>query len=346
MSGAVPGSLEAADQAAQQQSAEQEAGGGAAGCPAPPAHAVEVQVVGEDDRPLPETAVELRKSEQEVVRGRTDTGGVARFDGMEERAYRLGLYELDQDAWEVLGSEPLSAEAAASRGAASWQPPPAAEGAGPLEHVAAPGECIAKISDRYGFFPGTVWEAADNTALRELRGTMYILVAGDRVAIPARRDGSAEVRTGNRYRVRRKGVPETLRVRFLDGDRPRADAPYLFRVKDADGTPVADRKGTTDAEGFVTESLPPSARVAEIVLGQGVGQEVYEVAIGNVDPLDTVRGVQARLRNLGYSCGDEDGEPGPGTAGALRAFQRDRGLPVTGEIDDATRAALGEAFLS
>ena len=53
-------------------------------------------------------------------------------------------------------------------------------------------------------------------------------------------------------------------------------------------------------------------------------------------------GAQGRLRNLGYSVGAIDGVLGRRTDEALRAFQLDHGLEVTGELDDATRAKLAE----
>ncbi|MEM1057822.1 MAG: peptidoglycan-binding domain-containing protein [Verrucomicrobiota bacterium] len=57
------------------------------------------------------------------------------------------------------------------------------------------------------------------------------------------------------------------------------------------------------------------------------------------DPL--VRDVQGRLSALGYAVGEIDGYYGPNTAGALRAFQNDAGLPATGRINEETVAALG-----
>ncbi len=43
--------------------------------------------------------------------------------------------------------------------------------------------------------------------------------------------------------------------------------------------------------------------------------------------------VQLALRRLGYYRGRIDGDIGPGTRGAIRAYQYDNDLPVTGRID-------------
>lgn len=56
-----------------------------------------------------------------------------------------------------------------------------------------------------------------------------------------------------------------------------------------------------------------------------------------LSPLDA----QRRLNELGYGVGTPDGKIGPKTAAALRAFQRDNGLEVTGRLDAATRDVLG-----
>lgn len=53
-----------------------------------------------------------------------------------------------------------------------------------------------------------------------------------------------------------------------------------------------------------------------------------------------IRDVQTKLAELGYLDAEPDGVMGAATSGALGVFQRDNGLEVTGEIDDATRALL------
>ncbi len=54
-----------------------------------------------------------------------------------------------------------------------------------------------------------------------------------------------------------------------------------------------------------------------------------------------IRDVQNALSNAGYDPGEYDGHLGWRTREALRNFQRDQGLPVTGTIDRATAERLG-----
>ena len=56
-----------------------------------------------------------------------------------------------------------------------------------------------------------------------------------------------------------------------------------------------------------------------------------------------IEAVQRELTERGYNPGTIDGAMGRRTRGALREFQRSAGVPDTGDIDDATRAALGLA---
>ena len=56
-----------------------------------------------------------------------------------------------------------------------------------------------------------------------------------------------------------------------------------------------------------------------------------------------VEAVQRTLTERGYDPGTIDGAMGWRTRGALREFQRSAGIPDTGQIDDATRTALGLA---
>ena len=56
---------------------------------------------------------------------------------------------------------------------------------------------------------------------------------------------------------------------------------------------------------------------------------------------DSVLQVQQALAVAGYHLGEPDGKPGPATTTALKKFQTDRHLPVTGKLDAITLAALG-----
>lgn len=70
------------------------------------------------------------------------------------------------------------------------------------------------------------------------------------------------------------------------------------------------------------------------------GQQPPSPAPGSLD-LSTVAGFQAALVALGYSL-EVDGIDGLETAAAIKAFQQHAGLPVNGDVGEATRAAMAK----
>jgi len=56
-----------------------------------------------------------------------------------------------------------------------------------------------------------------------------------------------------------------------------------------------------------------------------------------------VRAVQSELNNLGYNAGPADGVFGPTTRGAVRTFQNDNGLPITGEVTQSLLTSIQQA---
>jgi peptidoglycan hydrolase-like protein with peptidoglycan-binding domain len=60
---------------------------------------------------------------------------------------------------------------------------------------------------------------------------------------------------------------------------------------------------------------------------------------------DRIRTAQEYLTTLGYQPGALDGIFGPRTEAAIRAFQKDNGLPVDGKISDQLIGAIYAAWL-
>jgi hypothetical protein len=68
------------------------------------------------------------------------------------------------------------------------------------------------------------------------------------------------------------------------------------------------------------------------------------IYIRKIRPVFEVKGVQARLKQLGYDVGTEDGSMGPKTREALKQYQTDKGLPITGTPNRSTQHALKDQF--
>ena len=92
------------------------------------------------------------------------------------------------------------------------------------------------------------------------------------------------------------------------------------------------------------------ARVAFFYNGESYRKNKYDAKLATFyaqfrakTPQVEVRGAQARLTYLGFNPKGIDGVMGGGTRTAIEAFQRSKGLNVTGTLDDATEDALSLA---
>lgn len=303
---------------------------------------IKVKVVGEDGVGLADIALLLSREDKQVLTGKTAPDGVYAFKGLEPGSYQLSLPELDMDAWKELKTEALVGDEAKSSSGASWRSAPAETLEGEKIHVIKQGECVGKIAEVYGFFPRTIWDYEKNSELRELRhDNMYILFPEDNVVIPAKRQKAQAVNTGYELTVQRQGVPERLRIRFLHYDEtPRLGVPYLLSLKTDKGVLVADISSETDGKGFVNQSISVGAKLATIILNPGPWAETYDFNLRHIDPIDEVSGWQARLKNLGYYYGEENGLFDDQTRLAICAFQNAKQIDESGEMDMATQAIL------
>lgn len=193
------------------------------------------------------------------------------------------------------------------------------------------GDCMLSIAEKHGFFWETVWDHADNAALKEKRENSNELAPGDVVAIPDKREKDESKGATKRHRFKKKGVPAMLRLRIEIDDEAMANEPYRLTI---DGRLIS---GTTDGDGRIEEPIPPNAVRGELRIGRGDEEMIYPLQLGTLDPLDTENGVRGRLRCLGY---DGEGD----LAEAIREFQGDEGLEATGTLDEPTKQKLVERF--
>jgi peptidoglycan hydrolase-like protein with peptidoglycan-binding domain len=113
-----------------------------------------------------------------------------------------------------------------------------------------------------------------------------------------------------------------------------------------------EKEGTTDGSSPIEMPVPRGA-TSGVLLAWPTSlpadqrtednADVWRLALGGLDPHDTVSGAQARLANLGFYGGAADGQLSPETRAALQAFQKAQGLEASGELDDSTQSALASA---
>jgi hypothetical protein len=202
------------------------------------------------------------------------------------------------------------------------------------DYIAEDGDCIGSVAFEHGFFWETLWDHPKNASLKELRKNPNVLMVGDTVHIPDLRSKEEDGATEQKHQFRLKGVPAKFHLRLMQNDKPRADVEYSLEVE---GKTFS---GKTDGNGEITQTIPPDARKGRLRVKSGNKWEEYMLRLGQLDPADKITGAQARIRNLGFDVGDEDGENGPLTEAGLRWFQKRAGLKVTGHLDRKTSDAL------
>lgn len=215
-------------------------------------------------------------------------------------------------------------------------------GAMAKRHTVRPGECLSSIAHHYELQHWQdIYQHPENAGFREKRPNPNVIRAGDVLYIPDppvnTREHAAQTDRQHQFRVRLPKV--VLRLRVLDeAGAALGGKKYELMVQGR------SHRGTTDGDGVLEHPVPASATSGALTVWGTDDEEGerlhWNLAVGHLDPITTVSGVQARLNNLGYRCGEADGVIGRKTRGALKGFQHAEGLPVTGRVDEATRGKV------
>jgi hypothetical protein len=208
-------------------------------------------------------------------------------------------------------------------------------------HVVKVGDGISSIAFKNGHFPKTIWGHPENAPLREIRTDPDCLAAGDKVVVPSISPSTVSVPTDKRHVFRRKGVPTFFTLQLLGEHREKlVDVSYRLSLG---GKWFSD---WTDSTGRLGHWVPPSAGKGELLLDfegpQGIVTQKIEVRVGQLAPINTIRGCLARLNNLSYEPGDTWEEEK--TILAIKSMQRDVGLIESGRMDSETHQALFKLY--
>jgi len=216
----------------------------------------------------------------------------------------------------------------------------------PKIHIVKQGEHLSSIAERYSFVEHeTLWNHPDNAALKDERSP-HVLLPGDEVIIPDKESKSLPRPTGALHSFRIGGDRLTLRLRLLGTlGEPLAETDCELTVE---GSSLSLR---TDPDGVIEATIPRSARQGSLA----ILDITYELAIGHLDPAKEPSGLSARLNNLGYYSGEvpevetgaetvSEGAGGPNDEEerrfAIACFERDSGLPVSGNATAAMASML------
>ncbi|HEX7154487.1 MAG TPA: peptidoglycan-binding protein [Thermoanaerobaculia bacterium] len=208
-------------------------------------------------------------------------------------------------------------------------------------HDVKQGETLFGLAAKNGLENAqTILDAPENAQFKEKRKDPGILKPGDRVFIPNKemKHAPSAVDATHSFNVKRPKAWLRLAVHDADGA-AYANCRYELTV----GTFQAS--GTLDANGLVEAKVSVDATSGTLkVWLDATTVETWELKIGYMDPLDETSGIQSRLNNLGFDCGEPDGVENDATKAAVSAFQERVGLEVTGTIDDALRTKLATYY--
>lgn len=184
------------------------------------------------------------------------------------------------------------------------------------------------------------------TELRELQQRLAVLGFD-----PGAVDGLLGPSTREAIRAfqRRQGLPVTGRVDDALNDRlEKALVRGIQSELKAQGADPGSIDGfwgdsTEQAYRRLIGSSPPNRPSAALL--RRLRQTEREQPRPQIETEAGIRQLQANLTVLGFDTGGVDGMPGPSTLGAVRRFQRDQGLPVTGRITPGLHARVEQELI-
>jgi LysM repeat protein len=202
-----------------------------------------------------------------------------------------------------------------------------------------PGDYLAKIAEAHGFFDmQTIWQHAENAALRAQRDNPNVLLPGDKLHIPdkVQRIETKPTDQAHRFTVKRSKNLLRLVLEDLYG-KPVAHANCELTV-DGKVYPVV-----SGGDGKIEQAIPLKASQAQLTVKDGetaLKGVTLEIQIGHLDPVAERSGQVARLSNLGYFLGALDADDAMAFRSAVEEFQCDHGLTVDGDCGGQTQAKL------
>jgi murein DD-endopeptidase MepM/ murein hydrolase activator NlpD len=189
------------------------------------------------------------------------------------------------------------------------------------------GDCLASLGDKFGIPWKIIWNHANNAALKQKRKNPDVLNPGDVLFIPDKKVKEDSGSTEKKHVFKKKADKVWLRLRLLEEFKPRAYLKYTLEVN------RKEISGRTDGQGKLEQKIPASAKEVWI----RTDQDVYNLKLGHLNPVEEETGVKQRLTNLGYLGRNATANQ---LVAAIKAFQEKHNLDPTGVITDALRNLL------
>jgi hypothetical protein len=210
-------------------------------------------------------------------------------------------------------------------------------------YIVREGDWMGKIARQHNIAdPDTIYNHPPNQALKDKRNEKDLLSPGDEVWIPVREELEVPTKGKNSGPV---SIQATLAETEQLSVTLKNENGELLTNKDytvnfsGQGQEIT---GNTGSSGKIEADLPAGTEQVFVDLG---GELMMSFYLGHLDPPDTVRGASQRLRNL--NCFKHDTYPNeitPDLYDALRKFQYDNEINISGQLDSETSEKITEKY--
>ncbi|MBU2894053.1 peptidoglycan-binding protein [Colwellia sp. D2M02] len=213
------------------------------------------------------------------------------------------------------------------------------------QHTVAQGETLLRIARQYGYKTSTaLYNHPSNAEFKALRPDPNLIFPGDIITIPAKKEKFMPLRASsiNTFVVQNEKEYFRLKVFYEDG-RDITGKRIVLNIGSQTIDTVLPTDGLVEVELNENDTL-----TAQIDLylkeGETTPSKSFTAQVGELDPVDTLSGVQARCNLLGFDCGKVDGINGAKTKAGVKGFQFVHGLEVDAIAGKKTKAKLKQVY--
>lgn len=209
------------------------------------------------------------------------------------------------------------------------------------EYVVKNGDFLSKIAQEHNIGDWKkIYDHPANERLRKFRPDPNQLEPGDIVYIPDAKQNITNHATSQKHTLKVNIEPIELKLKVMLEDEPIKNAKFELT-----GGSV-NIQGQTDGSGQIDEKIPSNVSSLSLSVWTDADPEnpylKTTVNVAQLAPCNTLRGVKARLNNLGYDCGEVNDELDALYYSALMRFQEDNELEITGNRCEKTLKKLEE----
>ncbi|EAW26903.1 hypothetical protein ATW7_16892 [Alteromonadales bacterium TW-7] len=213
------------------------------------------------------------------------------------------------------------------------------------QHTVAQGETLLRIAKQYGYQTSkALYNHPSNAEFKALRPDPNLIYPGDKITIPPKKEKFIPLRTNsiNSFVVQNEKEYFRLQVSYDDGDDV-AGKRVVLNIGSQTIDTVLQSDGLIEVELNNNDALTGTV---DLYLNEGetTPTKSFAVQIGNLDPIETLSGVQGRCNMLGFDCGTVDGVMGKKTRIGVKEFQYEHDLDIDGIPGPKTKAKLQQVF--